>query len=74
MKKKISILLTIVACCAPLLWAACAEKSGTQAKEGYYHAVPKKVHEQKFPFGHGEKLHQKCYYDERDELYFCQFD
>jgi major membrane immunogen (membrane-anchored lipoprotein) len=42
-----------------------------------YKAVPKEVHEKKFPEGHptvetqGGKLGTHCYYDEKESLYFC---
>jgi hypothetical protein len=38
-----------------------------------YKAVPKAMHEKAFPSGHPvtERWSNHCYYDQKEELYFC---
>ena len=67
-------LLAIVAFTAPLLLAGGCVKSEPKLGGAYYKAVPKSVHEGKFPHGHADSRDQNCIYDERDATYFCQYD
>ena len=41
-----------------------------------YKAVPKAMHEEKFPDGHPavDRWLNHCYYDEKESIYFCMDD
>jgi len=75
MKKKVFSLLALVAFAAPMLFlGGCAQNM----KPGgdMYRAVPKVVHEQKFPNGHPDASDSgdpNCIFDKAGDMYFCQF-
>ena len=75
MKKKVLSLLALAAFVAPMLIAGgCVQNQ--KAGGDMYKAVPKVVHEQKFPAGHPDASTSgdpNCIFDKAGDMYFCQF-
>jgi hypothetical protein len=65
-----------------MFFATGCAKQSTLAGTDWYDAVPKVEHEHRFPQGHKQKpsvknektvAHEKCVYNEKTEIYFCQY-
>ncbi len=47
----------------------CAQKTGSDGET--YSRIPAKVHKEQFPNGHDAD--KSCFYDEKEDVYFCSY-
>ena len=78
MKKSLVLTIAMLMMLVPMFFATgCATESSRRAGMDWYSEVPKAEHERRFPHGH-EQIPgpggENCVYDEKREIYLCQFD
>lgn len=75
MKKSTGVTIAMLVTLVPMLFASGCATNSKRAGMDWYSEVPKAEHELHFPHGH-ESASKKmnCVYDEKRQVYLCQFE